>query len=86
MAKFVIDKKYQPKVGDYVSGMAGKRLVAGYVMEHPRHKGQPWIFTTRYGCVLCYIQGRDGCRYAVNEICPATDSPTEQRAEEYCSS
>jgi len=71
MARFTYN--YRPKVGDLVRGMSGKRLVIGRILEHPKHPGKPFVFCSRGGVVLCYIETLTGGTKAVNEIRPVRE-------------
>jgi len=45
---------YRLKVGDRVIGNYSKKEIAGVILEHPKRKGQPFVFSTRRA-LLCYI-------------------------------
>jgi hypothetical protein len=59
---------YQPQPGDQVTGRYGKHTLCGKVLPHPKQQGKPWVFQTRWGCVLCYIITDSGSKVAVNEL------------------
>lgn len=70
MSDFIMTNvNYYPKVGDQVSGMAGKRLVSGKVIASKRNPLKPAIFS-RHGFVGLYILCEDGKQRVINEVCP----------------
>ena len=58
----------QPQPDELVSGLSGHHLIVGTVLPHPRDGRKPFVFSTRGGCVLCYVQDGSGKRWAINEI------------------
>lgn len=70
MAVFIRKTGYYPKIGDKVRGKYSKRKIVGIVLPHPKKQTEPYIFSTRWGCVLCYIETEDGKKLAVNELEP----------------
>ena len=68
MAVFIKTSGYYPKVGDYVRGRNGKRIIEGYVLESKHKKGKPAIFQ-RWGFVGLWIYDPERNRKTViNEI------------------
>ena len=59
---------YQPKPGDRVTGRYGKHTLSGKILAHPKQPDKPFVFQTRWGCVLCYIQTDSGSKVAVNPV------------------
>ena len=63
------NEHYYPKVGDTVSGMAGKHLIVGKVLARKSNPLKPAIFSRR-GFVGLYIITEEGKTKVINEISP----------------